>query len=65
MNSENENNINLQKPVAQAAKNPPAMQKTRFNTWTGKIHRRRELQPIPVFLPGQSHGQRIPAGYSP
>ena len=26
---------------------------------------RREWQPIPVFLPGESHGQRSPAGYSP
>ena len=26
---------------------------------------RREWQPIPVFLPGESHGQRSLAGYSP
>ena len=26
---------------------------------------RREWQPIPVFLPGKSHGQRSLAGYSP
>ena len=25
---------------------------------------RRAWQPIPVFLPGESHGQRSPAGYS-
>ena len=24
-----------------------------------------EKQPTPVFLPGQSHGQRRPVGYSP
>jgi len=26
---------------------------------------RRERLPTPVFLPGESHGQRRPAGYSP
>ena len=26
---------------------------------------RRKWQPIPVFLPGESHGQRSLAGYSP
>ena len=30
-----------------------------------KIPWRREWQPIPVFLPGEFHGQRILAGYSP
>ena len=33
--------------------------------WVGKIPRRREWQPTPVFLPGESHGQRSLAGYSP
>ena len=28
-------------------------------------HWRRKWQPIPVFLPGKSHGQRSLAGYSP
>ena len=31
----------------------------------GKIPWRRAWQPIPVFLPGKSHGQRSLAGYSP
>ena len=26
---------------------------------------RRAQQPTPVFLPGESHGQRSPVGYSP
>ena len=26
---------------------------------------RRKWQPTPVFLPGESHGQRILVGYSP
>ena len=30
-----------------------------------KIPWRREWLPIPVFLPGKSHGQRDLAGYSP
>ena len=31
----------------------------------GKIPRRREWQLTPVFLSGESHGQRSLAGYSP
>ena len=30
-----------------------------------KIPRRRAWQPTPVFLPGESHGQRSLLGYSP
>ena len=29
-----------------------------FYPWVGKIPWRRERQPTPVFLPGESHGQR-------
>ena len=36
-----------------------------FNPWVGKIPWRRAWQPIPVFMPGESHGQRSLAGYSP
>ena len=32
---------------------------------SGKIPCRREWQPTPVFLPGEFHGQRSLAGYSP
>ena len=35
-----------------------------LNPWVGKILWRREWQPIPVFLPGESHGQRSLVGYS-
>ena len=31
----------------------------------GKIPCRRARQPIPIFLPGKSHGQRSLVGYSP
>ena len=37
----------------------------RFDPWVGKIPWKRSWQPTPVFLPGESHGQRSLAGYSP
>ena len=40
-------------------------QRYRFNPRVGKIPWRRAWQPTPVFLPGESHGQRNLAGYSP
>ena len=36
-----------------------------FNPWVGQISWRRAWQPTPVFLLGESHGQRNLAGYSP
>ena len=36
-----------------------------IHPWVGKIHWRRAGQPTPVFLPGESHGQRNLAGCSP
>ena len=36
-----------------------------FSPWLGKIPWRRVWQPTPVFLSGESHGQRSLAGYSP
>ena len=36
-----------------------------FDPWVGKILWRRKWQPTPVFLPGEFHGQRTLAGYSP
>ena len=36
-----------------------------FHAWVGKIPWRRAWQPTPVFLPGESHGQRSLAGCSP
>ena len=36
-----------------------------FDPWVGKIPWRRKWQPTPVFLPGESHGQRSMMGYSP
>ena len=34
------------------------MQKMQVHSWVGKIPQRRKWQAIPVFLPGESHGQR-------
>ena len=36
-----------------------------FDPWVRKISWKRAQQPTPVFLPGESHGQRSLAGYSP
>ena len=36
-----------------------------FHPWVEKIPWRRKRQPTPVYLPGESHGQRGLAGYSP
>ena len=36
-----------------------------FNPWIRKFPWRRAWQPIPVFLPGESHGKRSLTGYSP
>ena len=53
-----------------ALKQNPACQCRRhkrhgFNPQVGKISWRRKWQPTPVFMPGESHGQRSLAGYSP
>ena len=39
-------------------KNLPANAGDRREPWVGKIPWRREWQPTPVLLPGESHGQR-------
>ena len=37
----------------------------RFDPWVGKYPWRRKWQPTPLFLPGESLGQRSLTGYSP
>ena len=37
----------------------------RFDSWVGKIPLRRAWPPTPVFLPGESHGQRSLADCNP
>ena len=49
--------------VAQMVKTLPAVKETGFNPWVGKIPWRREWQPPPGFLLGESHRQRSLAGY--
>ena len=41
------------------------LRKCGFDPWIRKIPWRRAWHPTPVFLPGESHGQRSLAGYSP
>ena len=48
----------------------PACQRRRhkrcgFSPRVGKVPWRRARRPAPVFLPGESHGQRSLVGYSP
>ena len=50
-------------------KDPPAnardVKRLTLDPWVGKIPWRKAWQPTPVFLPGESHGQRSLLGYSP
>ena len=41
------------------------MQEMMVHLWVRKLPWRRAWQPTPVFLPGESRGQRSLAGYSP
>ena len=51
--------------VAQMVKNPPAMQETWIQPLVRKIPWRSEWLLTPVFLPGESNGQKSLAGFSP
>ena len=53
--------------MALMVKNPPANagDMGSMDAWVEKIPWRRKWQPTPVFLPGESHGQRSLVGYSP
>ena len=51
--------------VAQSVKHLPAVwERPGLNTWVRKFPWRRKWQPTPVFLTGESRGQRSLAGYS-
>ena len=52
-------------PGGSAVMNPPARRRLGFDPWVRKIPWRRKWQPTPVFLPGESHGQRSLEGYRP
>ena len=51
--------------VAQTVKNPPAAWETRVQSLGWEDPLERKWHPTPVFLPGESHGQRSLVGYSP
>ena len=46
-------------------RNLSAMQRLRFGSWVRRIPQRRKWLHTSVFLPGEFHGQRSLAGYSP
>ena len=54
-----------ERALALMMKNPPAMQETWVRSLVEKIPWRRAWQPTPIFLSGESHGHRSPAGYGP
>ena len=51
--------------VAQMVKNLPAVREIWVQSLGQEDPWRREWQPTQVLLPGESHGQRSQAGYSP
>ena len=52
-------------PGGSAVKNLLGIQNTWIQSLGGKIPWRRDWLPTSVFLPGEFHGQRSRAGYSP
>ena len=52
-------------PTGSVVKNLSAQAGDTGSVGSGIFPWRREWQPTPVFLPGESHGQRSLAGYSP
>ena len=55
----------LGSPGSAGVKNPPASARhSGVDPWVGETPWRRKWQPTPVFLPGESHGQRTLEGYS-
>ena len=51
--------------VVQTLKYLPVMQETGLDPWVEKIPWKRAWQPTPILWPGEAHGQRSLAGYSP
>ena len=68
-NSLSETGLYLGFPGSARGKGPTCQcrrcKRCRFSPWFGKVPFRRAWHPTPVFLPGESHGQRTLAGYSP
>ena len=57
------NRIIRASPLAQQQSICLQCRRREFDHWVGKIPWRRAWQPTPVFLSGESHGQRSLAGY--
>ena len=51
--------------VAQGKESACQCRRRWFDPWVRKTPWRRKWQPTPVFLPGESHGQKILVDYSP
>ena len=51
--------------VAQMGKSLPAMQETQVQSLGWENSLRKKWPPTPLFLPGESHGQRNLVDYSP
>ena len=51
--------------MAQMVKNLPAKPEIQVQSLDREYPLKKGWQPTPVFLPGESHGQRSLAGYSP
>ena len=51
--------------VAHLVKNRPTMRETWVQTLNREDPLEESIQPTPVFLPGESHGQRSLVGYGP
>ena len=52
-------------PSGSAVKNPPAVQETPVQSLGQEDALEKDMQPTPVFSPGDFHGQKGLAGYSP
>ena len=52
-------------PGASVVKKPPAMKETDLISFNQEDPLKKEMQPTPVLLPGEFHGQRSLVGYSP
>ena len=57
--------LNMGFPGSSVGKESACNAEANFNPWFGKIPWRREWLPTPIFLPGESHGQRRLVGSGP
>ena len=65
-NKPKQKNTDIWRPEGSAAKESACRcRRCKFYPWVGTIPGRRQWQPTPVFLPGESYRQRSLAGYSP